>query len=81
MVTKFKHVDHKHGDRSVVRPGYKMDDIEHLNDGILSHLMNEVDELKGELVTRNAKRLFVMGEAVDVGNMAFLIFWKGCVSE
>ena len=81
MVDKFKRMDHKHGDRSVVRAGYAMRDVNDLSDGILSHLMDEVTELKGEMNITDANPLLVMGEAVDVGNMAFLIYWKGRVSK
>jgi hypothetical protein len=80
MVEKFKKVDHKHGDRSVVRKGYVMHPLDKAEDGIYQHLRQEMHELSLEMIAEKIDSNCVMGEAVDVGNMAFLLFWKGMKS-
>lgn len=80
MVNKFRQVDYKHGDRSVVRPGYQIYKLDNLTDGIYTHLLAEVSELDKDMNVKPPDAVDVMGESVDIGNMAFLMFWKGMMS-
>ena len=81
MVNKFQRVDHKHGDRSVVRQGYEMRELSRSDDGIFAHLRDEVKELSDEMLAERIDPASVQGEAIDVSNMAFLLYWKGIKSS
>lgn len=73
MLAKFALRSEKHGDRSVVIAGNKHLRDEGVYEGLYEHLGDEIEELWAT----NQDTPEQMDEAVDVANMAFLIWWRG----
>jgi hypothetical protein len=71
MLDKFQLRADKHGDRSVTVAGSKHLHEDYVSEGLWAHFYAEVDEFRRADHTEAE-----MGEAVDVANMAFLIWWK-----
>lgn len=69
QLEKFRARDEKNGERSVTRVGARYLNEPGIRLGMLHHLNEEVRELID--ADLNDSR-----EAVDVGNMAFLIWWS-----
>lgn len=69
MLSKFKLRDSKQGRRSVTRVGAKYLNEPGVRVNLFHHLNDEVQELINS-------ELGDAWEAVDVGNMAFLIWWS-----
>ena len=71
MLEKFHQRADKHGERSVTVSGSKHLHEPGVQEGLWKHFMLEVDEFNdAEYGTEE------MEEAVDVANMAFLIWWE-----
>ncbi len=71
MLAKFKARDRVFGERSVVRVGDALLKEDGVYEGLWEHFEAEVQEM------RDADHIEdEIGEAVDVGNMAFLIWWR-----
>ena len=71
MQAKFEAVAYKHPDRSVTTVGNRLLDQEGVYEGLWEHFDSEVREFH-EATHRDDQ----MAEAVDVANMAFLIWWR-----
>ena len=71
MLDKFKARADKHGERSVTVAGSNHLHEDGVTEGLWSHFYSEVDEFRRADHTQDE-----MAEAVDVANMAFLIWWK-----
>lgn len=70
MLAKFQLRDERQGVRSVTRVGNLYLNEQGVIEGMMEHLDEEVAELKDAPISGQKA-----GEAVDVGNMAFLIWW------
>ncbi len=71
MLAKFQKRADKHGARSVTVAGDKHLHEDGVYEGLWHHFDDEVQEMRRAEHTEDE-----MGEAVDVANMAFLIWWR-----
>ncbi len=76
QLAKFVARDHRQGWRSVTRVGNTLLNEPAVHEGLVAHLEDEVQEMKdAETPDEESK------EAVDVANMAFLVWWRNEASQ
>mgnify|MGYP001581332559 CR=1 FL=1 len=71
MLAKFRARDTKQGERSVTRVGNTLLNQDGVLKGLWEHFESEVREFRQATSLDDS-----MGEAIDVANMAFLIWWR-----
>ena len=70
MLQKFQDQDQKQGERSVTRVGNTLLGEDGVKEDLWEHFEAEIQEMRDAEFTEEEMR-----EAVDVANMAFLIWW------
>ncbi len=71
MLAKFQARADRHPGRSVTEVGRTLLDEPGVYEGLWKHFEDEVQEMREAGHTQDE-----MGEAIDVANMAFLIWWR-----